>query len=64
MNVDAWFDNEHVAVHWWEVITSTATTGLLSMLVESFNPTTHNFVGILEVSSLVSWNALDEFFIA
>lgn len=36
-------------VHWWEVITSTATTGLLSMLVESFNPTMHNFVRILEV---------------
>ena len=53
MNVDAWFDNEHVAVHWWEVITSTATTGLLSILIESFNPTMHNFVGIPEVSSPV-----------
>ena len=53
MNVDAWFDNEHVAVHWWEVITSTATTGLLSILIEYFNPTMHNFVRILEVSSPV-----------
>ena len=58
MNVDAWFDNEHVAVHWWEVITSTATTDLLSMLVESFNPTMHNFGGTLEVSSLVLYGML------
>ena len=50
-DVDDWFDNEHVAVHWWEVITSTATTSLLPMLVESFSPTMHNFVGILDVSS-------------
>lgn len=40
-------------MRWWEVITSTATTGLLSILIESFNPTMHNFVGILEVSSPV-----------
>lgn len=40
-------------MHWWEVITSTATTGLLSILIEYFNPTMHNFVRILEVSSPV-----------
>ena len=53
MNVDAWFDNKHVAVHWWEVITPTVTTVPLSILIESFNLTMHNFVGILEVPSPV-----------
>ena len=53
-DVDAWFANEYIAVHWWKDMTPTPGTDPLSVLVESFNPRKPNFGGILEVSSLIS----------
>ena len=53
-DVDAWFANEYIAVHWWKDMTPTPGTDPLSVLVESFNPRKLNFGGILEVSSLIS----------
>lgn len=53
-DVDAWFANEHVTVHWWKDMTRTPATDPLSVLVESFNPSKPNFGGILEVSSSIS----------
>ena len=53
-DVDAWFANEYIAVHWWKDMTPTPGVDPLSVLVESFNPRKPNFGGILEVSSLIS----------
>lgn len=53
-DVDAWFANEHVTVHWWKDMTPKPATDPLSVLVESFNPRKPNFGGILEVSSSIS----------
>ena len=53
-DVDAWFANEHVTVHWWKDMTRKPATDPLSVLVESFNPRKTNFGGILEVSSSIS----------
>ena len=53
-DVDAWFANECVTVHWWKDMTRTPATDPLSVLVESFNPRKPNFGGMLEVSSSIS----------
>ena len=53
-DVDAWFADERVTVHWWKDMTPKPATDPLSVLVESFNPRKTNFGGILEVSSSIS----------
>ena len=53
-DVDSWFNNDHVTVHWWKDVTPTPGTGPLSIFVQSFDPVKPNFGGILEISSSIS----------
>lgn len=53
-DVDTWFNNEHVTVHWWKDMTPTPGTDPLSIFVQSVDPVKPNFGGILEVSSSIS----------
>lgn len=53
-DVDSWFNNDHVTVHWWKDMTPTPGTGPLSIFVQSFDLVKPNFGGILEISSSIS----------
>ena len=53
-DVDTWFDDEHVTVHWWKDMTPTPGTDPLSIFVQSVDPVKPNFGGILEISSSIS----------
>ena len=53
-DVDSWYNNNHVTVHWWKDMTPTPGTVPLSIFVQSFDPVKPNFGGILEISSSIS----------
>ena len=53
-DVDSWYNNNHVTVHWWKDMTPTPGTDPLSIFVQSFDPVKPNFGGILEISSSIS----------
>ena len=53
-DVDTWFNNEHVTVHWWKDMTPAPGTDPLSIFVQSVDPVKPNFGGILEISSSIS----------
>ena len=53
-DVDSWYNNDHVTVHWRKDMTPTPGTDPLSIFVQSFDPVKPNFGGILEISSSIS----------
>ena len=53
-DVDSWFSNDHVMVHWWKDMTPTTGRDPLSIFIQSFDPVKPNFGGILEISSSIS----------
>ena len=48
-DVDSWYNNDHVTVHWRKDMTPTPGTDPLSIFVQSFDPVKPNFGGILEI---------------
>ena len=54
MAVDAWFNNEHVTVHWWKDITPELDADLIPILAEALQPTERNYGAIIEISPSVS----------